>query len=87
MFDNNIYYHIYNRGVDKRRVFLDGEDFARFLLALKEYNTVKEFGALRDWLFYKNSHRSHLWRAISRDSCLLFIAQPFSSVSSPVTDK
>lgn len=30
-FDNNNIYHIYNRGVDKRSIFLDNDDYRRFL--------------------------------------------------------
>jgi putative transposase len=38
VFANNEYYHIYNRGVDKREVFLDEEDSLRFLRNLREFN-------------------------------------------------
>lgn len=31
-------YHIYNRGVDKRKIFLDGTDFVRFIHDLYEFN-------------------------------------------------
>lgn len=31
------YYHIYNRGVDKRKIFIDGKDCAVFLYYLKLY--------------------------------------------------
>ena len=33
----NSYYHIYNRGVEKRQVFLDQQDYTVFLSYLKEY--------------------------------------------------
>ena len=32
------YYHIYNRGVDKRDVFLDNYDFIRFIRSLRDFN-------------------------------------------------
>ena len=35
---NEQYYHIYNRGVDKRQVFMDDEDRYRFLHDLWEFN-------------------------------------------------
>ena len=38
VFENNKYYHIFNRGTDKRAVFLDEKDYARFLISLKEFN-------------------------------------------------
>lgn len=33
----NGYYHIYNRGVEKRQIFLDNQDYEVFLSYLKEY--------------------------------------------------
>lgn len=40
------YYHVYNRGVDKRDVFLDGQDYARFLTSIIEFNRVDPIGSL-----------------------------------------
>lgn len=34
-------YHIFNRGTDKRVVFVDEEDYERFLLSMKEFNAIK----------------------------------------------
>jgi putative transposase len=39
-FVNGEYYHIYNRGVDKREVFLDEGDYGRFLRSLQEFNNT-----------------------------------------------
>ncbi len=39
-FLNNYFYHIFNRGVDKRTVFLDDKDYRRFLLDIKDFNDV-----------------------------------------------
>ena len=38
----NGYYHIYNRGVEKRRIFLDEQDYNVFLKYLKEYLNPKD---------------------------------------------
>lgn len=35
------YYHIYNRGVEKRHIFLDPQDYGVFLSYLKQYLTPK----------------------------------------------
>jgi REP element-mobilizing transposase RayT len=40
------YYHIYNRGVDKRTIFLDEIDLNRFLKIMKEFNTINPIGSL-----------------------------------------
>ncbi len=34
------YYHIFNRGVDKRRIFMDENDFHRFYLSLYAFNNA-----------------------------------------------
>ena len=38
----NGYYHIYNRGVEKRVIFADKQDESVFLSYLKEYLTPKD---------------------------------------------
>ena len=38
----NGYYHIYNRGVEKRKIFLDRQDYNVFLSYLKEYLLPKD---------------------------------------------
>ncbi|MEI7750049.1 MAG: transposase [Candidatus Moraniibacteriota bacterium] len=38
VFANDEYYHVYNRGVDKREVFLNEGDYVRFLTYLREFN-------------------------------------------------
>lgn len=43
---NNEYYHIYNRGVDKRDVFLDEKDYLRFLTGMREFNCIEPIGSL-----------------------------------------
>lgn len=37
VYDENAFYHVYNRGVEKRDIFLDGQDYAVFLSYLKAY--------------------------------------------------
>lgn len=46
----NGYYHLYNRGVEKRPIFLDKQDYSVFLSYLKEYLLPKDENALRDRL-------------------------------------
>lgn len=45
-FVNGEFYHVYNRGVDKRKVFLADMDFVRFLKGMKEFNSVNPIGSL-----------------------------------------
>src|SRR3989344_9447893 len=44
------YYHIYNRGVDKRNIFSDKFDLQRFFQSINEFNTKNPIGSL-----YENS--------------------------------
>lgn len=41
-YSENGYYHIYNRGVEKRHIFLDSQDYGVFLSYLKEYLSPKD---------------------------------------------
>ena len=40
------YYHIYNRGVDKRDIFSDKQDVWRFVESICEFNKVDKIGSL-----------------------------------------
>jgi len=37
-FANDCFYHVYNRGVDKRKVFLNNKDYRRFFYSIKDFN-------------------------------------------------
>ena len=47
-FANNEYYHIYNRGTDKREIFCDEKDYLRFLVSMREFNNESS-DAQRDY--------------------------------------
>jgi len=40
------YYHIYNRGVDKKEIFTDKKDYQRFLKSMKVFNQVQTVESL-----------------------------------------
>lgn len=42
------YYHIYNRGVDKRDIFQDRKDLLRFIESVSEFNRVNVVGSIRN---------------------------------------
>lgn len=42
------YYHIYNRGVDKREIFMDRYDVDRFFRSMLAFNTIEPVGSLRE---------------------------------------
>lgn len=49
-FANGEFYHVFNRGVDKRIIFSDRQDVDRFFKSLIEFNVVDPIGSL-----YENS--------------------------------
>jgi len=46
IFENEEFYHIYNRGNDKREIFIEEKDYIRFLTAMREFNRVNPIGSL-----------------------------------------
>jgi len=51
------YYHVFNRGVDKRIIFPKEEDFQRFLISMKEFNDIKPIGSIYENSFRKKKNR------------------------------
>lgn len=54
-FANGEYYHIFNRGVDKREIFLNHSDINRFFQSMKEFNSIEPIGSIFENSFRKNS--------------------------------
>ena len=52
-FVNGEFYHIYNRGTDKRNIFSDRDDINRFFQSMKEFNVIEPIGSI-----YENSFKS-----------------------------
>lgn len=48
------YYHIYNRGVDKRDIFMDTYNLNRFILSVKEFNTIQPTGGIKELSFRRS---------------------------------
>jgi len=63
------YYHIYNRGVDKRDVFMDKNDLNRFVLSIKEFNIINPIGSIQ--LSLKS--KTDLYRLKNEDKPLVSI--------------
>src|SRR3989338_3710478 len=45
-FTNGEFYHVYNRGVDKRQIFMEVDGSQRFLDCMREFNTIKPIDSL-----------------------------------------
>ena len=63
------FYHIYNRGVDKRDIFMDVEDFYRFLKSMNDFNVKDPIGSI-----FENSFNQFGSRAPKSDKLVNFIA-------------
>ncbi len=59
-FEKENYYHIYNRGTDKRQIFLDQKDLLRFLEILESFNVVNPIGSLYQNSFKKGGEKEKL---------------------------
>lgn len=49
------YYHIYNRGTDKRNIFVDQKDLLRFWDSLFDFNQTEPIGSMYEFSFKKKS--------------------------------
>lgn len=50
------YYHVFNRGVEKRDIFMSEYDSERFLLSMQEFNTLTPIGSIFQNSFHKNKN-------------------------------
>lgn len=68
-FTNGQYYHVYNRGTDKRTIFPNKFYFSRFLQSMEEFNTVEPIGSI-----YANSfHKKELSNPVAKLKLVNFI--------------
>ena len=51
---NGEYYHIFNRGVEKREIFTNNLELERFFLSMKEFNILDPIGGLHVASFRKD---------------------------------
>ena len=59
---NGEYYHVYNRGVDKREIFQDEKDYLKFLRNLKDFNNKSYYEQRIQELESKKERGSFLFR-------------------------
>lgn len=62
---NDEYYHVFNRGVDKRSIFFGNDDYSRFLQSMKEFNTIEPIGSIYENSF-KNLSENQLGDSVSK---------------------
>lgn len=54
-FANGEFYHVFNRGTDKRDIFLDEYDLERFFQGMEEFNSLDPIGSIFENSFRKES--------------------------------
>lgn len=54
-FADGEFYHIFNRGVDKREIFVDTSDSQRFFQSMSEFNSVTPIGSIYENSFSKSN--------------------------------
>ena len=67
------YYHLYNRGIDKRNIFSNQKDVARFFKSILEFNTLDPIGSIYENSFTKK-HRLGGETSKSKKKLVDFIA-------------
>lgn len=57
-FANGEIYHVFNRGVDKRKIFSDQKDLDRFFQSMSAFNYIEPIGSLFEQSFQKEKIKS-----------------------------
>lgn len=70
-FANGEFYHIYNRGTDKRNIFSSESDFQRFLQSMDEFNSVEPIGSIYENSFRKDRKEHSLGNPVSKSKKLV----------------
>ncbi len=66
-FEVDNFYHIYNRGVEKRHIFQDNQDYYRFIHYLYEFNDINHIINLRTRAeIFKKSHSLNTESTVSK---------------------
>jgi REP element-mobilizing transposase RayT len=71
-FQNDYYYHIFNRGADKREVFSDSKDYLRFLESIRDFNRLEPILSIMQ--FNRNKESSS------------FLKEPGSFTAAPLVE-
>ena len=65
------FYHIYNRGVDKRIIFSDIHDMKRFFQSMEEFNVEKTIGSIYENSFIKKAQYKNKIHQLGSESSKL----------------
>lgn len=68
IFGTGEFYHIYNRGTDKRNIFSDEADQWRFIQSMKEFNALDPIGSIYEHCRIKTHNPNHFGSSASKIS-------------------
>lgn len=63
----NYYYHVFNRGVNKRYIFKSKYEYSRFILSLKFYNSLEYPIRFSKFTMLSSDQRSEIWRRLEKE--------------------
>jgi REP element-mobilizing transposase RayT len=70
------YYHVYNRGVDKRDIFMNKKDINRFALSAKAFNTINPTGCIRNGVDVRRLYKNKKNRGCALVSIVCYCFNP-----------
>jgi len=85
-FVNNEFYHVYNRGVDKRQITLDQDDSNRFIQSLKDFNSLEPIGSIYEHSFEKNQSSNNKSEKLVNIICYCLNPNHYHLILEQLTD-
>jgi len=73
-FETDSYYHIYNRGVDKRDIISDNDDCIRFLRSLNIFNTTESVGSVFEYDIHSKNKTQSFGNPVSKSKLVEIVA-------------
>lgn len=91
LFSTDQFYHIYNRGVEKRPIFIDEGDVSRFFVSIQDFNDEGLTGSIYE-NFYVKKQAKTLGHQVSKSPLVKFISYAvnhnhYHFLLQPVIDK
>lgn len=82
----NEFYHVFNRGVDKREIFLDKEDYLRFYQSLNLFNSISAVVNF-DFALLQAKKETHHQEPLVEITAYSLLPNHFHLLVKPITDK
>ncbi len=87
LFENGNFYHVYNRGVEKRNIFVDVHDRDRFFQSMDEFNVIDPIGSLYINTFRKQKNIRNNTENLVNFICYCLNPNHFHFILQQVVDK